>query len=358
MKLGAPCKAEVTQQVLNVHRGRTGKGRRLFELAVHALGNEQRLGILREQGDRAHALAEPPALEFFCLGEHGKKRRLAATVAAHDRVDAAGADIDIESAQHPALARGVPEPRTCERSRKAAFVRKLRRRCGAALRKQAGAYVERRHVGKLGHMPVLQLKGAGRVLEHRPRAMRRHHDRAAQLAVHAKERVQKGLLGNGVELRRRLVEQKQARSHGERGGKREQLLLSARERVGLGVEPVLDTKEIAGLGHATAHLVLRCAEVLETEGHLVPHGIAHDLVLGILEHIPDRARRLRVRELLNRPAECPDRPRALPRRRDLRLAEREQGRLARARTAHEQRERPVGDRPRAAIQNRRRSIRV
>lgn len=87
--------------------------------------------------------------------------------------------------------------------------------------------------------------------------MRRHNNRAAQLAIHAKQRMQKTLLGNGVELRRGLIEQQHARAERQHGGQRQQLLATTRKRIGIAVEPILQPKEIAGLGHATTHLVTR-----------------------------------------------------------------------------------------------------
>ena len=87
--------------------------------------------------------------------------------------------------------------------------------------------------------------------------MRRHNNRAAQLAIHAKQRVQKILLGNGIELRRGLVEQQHTRTQRQDGGKRQQLLAATRKRIGIAMKPIFQPKEIAGLSYATAHLVAR-----------------------------------------------------------------------------------------------------
>ncbi len=92
--------------------------------------------------------------------------------------------------------------------------------------------------------------------------MRRHNNRAAQLAVHTKQRVQEILLGNGIELRRGLVEQQHTRTQRQDGGKRQQLLATSRKRVSIAVKPVLQTKEIAGLGNTAAHLVARHTQIL------------------------------------------------------------------------------------------------
>ena len=56
------------------------------------------------------------------------------------------------------------------------------------------------------HAAILNPVRTRRVFEHWARLMRRHNNRAAQLAIHTKQRVQKILLGNGIELRRGLVE--------------------------------------------------------------------------------------------------------------------------------------------------------
>ena len=80
--------------------------------------------------------------------------------------------------------------------------------------------------------------------------------------------------------------------HRERRGEGEHLPLAARELVAASVEQGLHAKEVAGLGHAAAHLALGEAEVLEAEGHLVPDRVADDLVVGTLE---DEAHELRGR---------------------------------------------------------------
>ena len=78
--------------------------------------------------------------------------------------------------------------------------------------KQRFSASQRRHIRHLAHATALNPVRTRRILEHRPRLMRRHNNRAAQLTVHAKQRVQKILLGNGIELRRGLVEQQHARA--------------------------------------------------------------------------------------------------------------------------------------------------
>ena len=87
--------------------------------------------------------------------------------------------------------------------------------------------------------------------------MRRHNNRAAQLTIHTKQRVQEILLRNRIKLRRGLVEQQHARAQRQHSCQRQQLLASARKRIGVAVEPIFQPKEIAGLSYATAHLITR-----------------------------------------------------------------------------------------------------
>lgn len=85
--------------------------------------------------------------------------------------------------------------------------------------------------------------------------MRRHNNRAAQLAIHTKQRVQEILLRNRIKLRRGLVEQQHARAQRQNGRQRQQLFATTRKRVSIAVKPIFQPKEIAGLSYATAHLI-------------------------------------------------------------------------------------------------------
>ena len=182
--------------------------------------------------------------------------------------------------------------------------------------------------------------------------MRGHHNGDAEFSVRAEKQPEEGLLGYRVEHARRLVEQKQPRAHGERSREGERLPLAAGELGGLRAEPRPHAEEIAGLGHAAAHLVGGDAEVLEAEGHLVPDGVAHNLVVGALEHVAHRSCRLRRREGPDVDAEGEDVARALARRRDLGLGKAQQGRLARSRGTCEQRERAVRNDERRTVEHR------
>ena len=121
--------------------------------------------------------------------------------------------------------------------------------------------------------------------------MRCHHHGDAELAVCAEEQREKALLGQGVEHARGLVKQEQARAHRERRGQSEHLALPAGELRGARAKPRLDAEEVAGLGNAASHLGLRDAEVLQAKGHLVPHRVADDLRVRVLEDVAHGAGR-------------------------------------------------------------------
>ena len=175
--------------------------------------------------------------------------------------------------------------------------------------------------------------------------MRGNHHRDSQLAVHAEKRVQEVLLRHRVKLGRRLVEQQQPGLHGKDAGQREHLLLASRKLGHLTPEPRLDAEEMRDLGHATAHLVLRNAQVFQPEGKLVPHGVAHDLVLGALGNVAHaRSRRERV-HVLDGNAERLERPVLRPNRRDSLFQAAQQRGLSAAGRSDQQLERPFGHPP-------------
>ena len=228
---------------------------------------------------------------------------------------------------------------------------------GTRGRRTRGQRGQRPRFGELGklhlaHASLPHREGAGGVLGHRLRRVRGHHDGDAELAVRAEEQSEEGLLGYRVEHARRLVEQKQPRAHGERSREGERLPLAAGELGGLRAEPRAHAEEIAGLGDAAAHLVSGDAEVLEAEGHLMPDGVAHDLVVGALEHVAHRSGRLRRQEGPDVGTEGEDLARALARRRDLGLGKAQQGRFARACGACEQRERAIRNDERRTVEHR------
>lgn len=163
----------------------------------------------------------------------------------------------------------------------------------------------------------------------------------------------KNFLGDGVQLGRGLIEQQHARAQRQHGSQRQQLLASARKRVGIAVEPILQPKEIAGLGHATAHLVARHAQVFQAKRHLVPHGLAHNLVFGVLKHIAHALRGRPNVHVGNVLAQHEQFASALARRSDLGLEQRQQRRLTRPGTTNEQRKRALGNSPVKPLEHRR-----
>ena len=99
--------------------------------------------------------------------------------------------------------------------------------------------------------------------------------------------------GVGIELRRRLVEDEQRRLEGERRCEAHALQLAAGEIVHPSSRQVRDAERVqCGMG-ARADRVCRGACVLEPEGDLSVDPLADELLLGILEHVGDRTRKLR-----------------------------------------------------------------
>ena len=95
-------------------------------------------------------------------------------------------------------------------------------------------------------------------------------------------------LGNarGVEVRRRLIEQKKARSHREHTCEGEALLLSTAERCGRPVELDLEANVGERLVHPLPDLLAGNPEVLAAEGHIVADLGEDDLAVGVLQHEP------------------------------------------------------------------------
>ena len=118
------------------------------------------------------------------------------------------------------------------------------------------------------------------------------------------------------------------------------------------MKPVLQTKEIAGLGNTATHLVARHTQILQAKRHLMPHGLAHNLVLGILEHVAHALRRrahVHVGNVLAQHARIAS---ALARRSDLGLEQRQQRRLTRSGTADKQRKCTLRNRPVEPLEHR------
>ena len=85
----------------------------------------------------------------------------------------------------------------------------------------------------------------------------------------------------------------------------------------------------------------------------MPHGFAHDLVLGVLKHIAHTLRGRPDIHVGNALAQHEQLASAFTRRRNLGLEQREQRRLARPGTANEQCKRTLGNRPVEPVEHRR-----
>ena len=174
------------------------------QLVAHRFGDQQCLGILWQQRRRSRPTHHAATLQLSRLGQHREHRRLAAAVSAHDRMHRAGRKRHIEPTQHPTARAIVAKPalaNSCRRTRRRPLSGPTRVQSQKPL-----ATTQTRQVNHISHATALNPVRTRRILEHRPRLMRSHNNRAAQLTVHAKQRVQKILLGNGIELRRGLVE--------------------------------------------------------------------------------------------------------------------------------------------------------
>ena len=110
--------------------------------------------------------------------------------------------------------------------------------------------------------------------------------RGPPLLVEPPQHAEQLVARDGVELRGRLVEQRQPRAAGERGAQRHALELAARQRVRRAVEQRRDPERERRLLDAARHGGRAEAEVLERERELRPDGAHHDLRLGVLEQRP------------------------------------------------------------------------
>ncbi len=266
-------------------------------------------------------------------------------------MDGAGRHVEVAAAQHPGRVARVAHMDIAEDDRRSAAgnasrpaAQGRRPRSSAdtpQIQRPRGEARERHRV----RASVTQFHGVGGVGGHRLRSVRRHHHGDAKLAVHAEKRMQEVLLGHWVQLGGGFVEQQQARLHRQRAGQRDHLLLAARKPVDGTAEPRLDAEEVRHLGHAPAHRILRHAEVLQAEGQLVPHGIAHDLVLRALRHVTRGGGRLAHVETVHGAAEQGERSRALACRRDGRRAAPQKRGLATAGSPHDQLERALLNAP-------------
>ena len=296
-----------------------------------------------------------------------EQRRLAAAVGAHERSDLARAQLEVEAAEDPCEPAPVAKPGIMHANDDRAVPVQARRTASGldagarfAVRRNEPARLVRsvngiiggwaarlpanieppgprdpRH-GDLAEAPLDEPHRLCGIARHGGGPVCGHNDGHAKLAIGPKQQGEQGVLGHRVEHARGLVEQQEARAHRERCGKCDGLPLAARELGDLPAKEWLDAQEVAGLGHTPAHRRLGHTQVLEAKRQLVPHGVADQLSVRVLEHEAHgpggvggtKKRRVRAKE--------PDGARALPRRRQLGLAEAQEGRLSRARSSREQ----------------------
>ena len=76
----------------------------------------------------------------------------------------------------------------------------------------------------------------------------------------------------GIEVRQRLIEQKDLRLPDDGTADGNALTLPARERLGAPVEKLLDTEDLGRLAHACIDLLLRILPKFQTERHVVVDG--------------------------------------------------------------------------------------
>ena len=186
------------------------------------------------------------------------------------------------------------------------------------------------------------------------------HDGGPPLLVDPAQDAEQLVAGDGVELRRRLVEQRDARPPGQRGAERDPLELAAGELVGRAVEEAGDPQRERGLLHPARDRGGRDAAVLEREGQLGADRPHDDLGLGILEQrAGDRGDRRRVVRARVQPADLePAGELAAMEVRDEPAGGAQQRRLARAARSGQDDELAGGDVEVDVAQRRRARVRV
>ena len=122
-------------------------------------------------------------------------------------------------------------------------------------------------------------------------------DGDAEVVDQAGERGEHVLSGGGVERGRRLVEDEQARVHGEYGADRHPLLLATREGAEVTTAELGDPEQVERLLDPAAHRVRREAELLHAVGQLLLHGVGDEAGERVLPDVPDHVRTLARRVL-------------------------------------------------------------
>ena len=163
----------------------------------------------------------------------------------------------------------------------------------------AGPAQEPARVRVAGDRPVAQRDDAVGGAEAALEPVLGEHHRGPPLLVDPAEHAQQLVAGDGVELRGRLVEQRDPRTARERRPQRDALELAARQLVRRAVEDPRDPERQRGLLHPARDRGRRQPLVLEREGQLGAHRAHHDLGLGVLEQRPghggERRRVVRAR---------------------------------------------------------------
>ena len=122
-------------------------------------------------------------------------------------------------------------------------------------------------------------------------------DGDSKCAVCLTQRLEDQRGAGGVECRGGLVENQDARAHGEDGGDGYLLLLSAREGGDLAVAQVADADGLERFAHALLDLIVGNAKVLEAKEHLVLDDRSDHLRVDILQHTADDLRHVGERDL-------------------------------------------------------------
>ena len=121
-------------------------------------------------------------------------------------------------------------------------------------------------------------------------------DGDSKCAVCLTQRLENQRGAGGVECRGGLVENQDARTHGEDGGDGHLLLLSAREGGDLAVAQVADADGLERFAHALLDLVVGNAKVLEAKEHLVLDDRGDHLRVDVLQHAADDLRHIGERD--------------------------------------------------------------
>ena len=304
--------------VARVARGELGAG----DVGADRLVHQVIARVLGEQ--RRGAGADAPAGRLDQPGDRLQQRRLARTVAAHQRDRLAGVGVQRHALQDRGPVAQL-DPHVLDRECGGALgaaAREGSARVGRGGARRVAAERLRASDGFLGVSPSNptlvrehparlldrhrrgvqprqreHARGRGRVRASQPRArglvgddpaagelddaIRRgqaalqpvlgEHDRGPPLLVQPPQDAEQLVAGDGVELGGRLVEQQQPRTAGERGRQGDPLELAAGELVRGPVQQAAEPERQRGLLHPARHRGRGPPEVLEREGELGPH---------------------------------------------------------------------------------------